>query len=485
MPDPTAPDAGALLAGQPNNPDPNQSPVSAPPSPATLPLRQPDVSGLAPTPAQPNPDAVRQVAQHARFGAGIKALLGSLYEEPSYKANPTTGEMVATPVKRNLFKDILAAALIGGAAGQAEHDRNPYAGFGAGLVTGAAAGVQNTQRADLQKRTQAQQDFERGRELRQDAREENDAQQKQLMWQANLAHWTVQEITSAANLNLNNAKEVDEQNASSRLLLEKVLTEHGTLAENIPSNGVPGNGASLQDYFTKNPSALRVSNGGLRVPVKQVDVTGLVYDPAHFGWKDGKTGEHVDLDTRTTWSVFDVPKNPLNVEEKIPVKGSELRKLFPSDVHTQINPDSVYNLTARELVAIGTKQRQDANTATHQDATQQRELLNTSVKLVGEKLADARTRLSSLPDKESDEANALREEIRGLNSQLDDLLAGVNPFFKAHNTAWQQAHFPWQSLKPGEVAMVDRLGHMRAVPQKQTDAAQQQGWIQIPTPSER
>ncbi|MBZ5566199.1 MAG: hypothetical protein LAP13_27760, partial [Acidobacteriia bacterium] len=68
---------------------------------------------------------------------------------------------------------------------------------------------------------------------------------------------------------------------------------------------------------------------------------------------------------------------------------------------------------------------------------------------------------------------------------LDDLLAGINPYFKAHNLAYQQRHFPWQTLKSTEAAMVSPQGEMRAVSTNDVQKAQQAGWSLIPRPAGR
>lgn len=496
MPDQITPDAGAILAGNPAQPNP-----AAPGQPAPLPLQPRQTPELAagptPAPAQPNAapaqppqvnPAVAQVVHHATFGQAIKNLVGSLEGvQYNYAVDPATGQMQETAVKAKpgqFFRNILVGALVGGAAAEHAHTENPNMGLAGGLLTGGAANVQEAQQENLLRQKQAGADFERNREVQSDKTAADKAANEALHWQATLAHWTTQELHSASQLNLDNQREIEHQNDQGQLLLDKVISQHGTLAE-LPENGKTGNGPALMDYFTKNPSALKSPDGGMRIPVKRVDLSGLVYDPAHYGWKDAKSGQHVDLDARTTWQVYDLPKDSPNAEEKIPIKGSELVKLFPAGVGSKIDPNGTYRLTASELVAVGTHQRQQANTARTEDIARQRELLNTSAKLISEKLSNARTRLQSLPDKESDEANTLRSEIKDLDGQLDDLLAGINPYFKAHNLAYQQRHFPWQTLKSTEAAMVSPQGEMRAVSTNDVQKAQQAGWSLIPRPAGR
>jgi hypothetical protein len=497
MPDQT-PDAGALLAGnaQPQDPpvaqQPNPVPAGAPiqaaplpPQNTATPLGSPAASPQA---AQPNPTAVAQVAKHAMFGKAVKNLLGALEGvRYNYNVDPQSGQMVETPVKQRpgaFFRQVLAGALLSGAAATEAHAQNPYLGGLGGFAVGAGSAIKNQQQQDQMKRQQAQQAFERQRETEGDQMAQDKEQQEQSLFQVHLAHWTVQELNSAAMLNLDNEKEINQQNEQGQVLLDHVMEEHGKLATDIPDNGTVGNAPKLMKYFADHSSAMIPGDGSMRVVVKSVDINGLAYDPQHFGWKDAKTGEHVDLDDRTTWKVYDIPNNALGVDDKVPVSGRELKKLFPSGTGDKLDPNATYRITPSEMVAAGTHERERANTATREDFANQNERLNTTLRIIQEKVADARSRLSSLPDKESDEANGIREEIKGLDGQLDQLFADVNPHVKAYNPTWQQIHFPWNSLKANETAMVDPMGHMKAVPTGQLKVAQAKGWKVIPKPSE-
>src|SRR5882757_3530707 len=139
---------------QPNAPTPRPQEdmtapdISAPPSPAA--------TALGGTPQPPPPPTAQQAveAHHSMLGRVASALLG---RQMDYQVDPQTGKTVAVPVQErpgDLFRHILAGALIGGAA--AKGTNSVLAGFSAG----GAAGIRANDAANQQRQQRAQQDFE-------------------------------------------------------------------------------------------------------------------------------------------------------------------------------------------------------------------------------------------------------------------------------------------------------------------------------------
>jgi hypothetical protein len=393
------------------------------------------------------------------------------------------------PVRRtkgSFFRDILAGAILGGSAGAEAHARNPFGSPIEGAFAGARAGMGLQQEQKERAGEQAVAAWKRRQEVGQ---EQAKADEEQMHWNATVAHWALQELQSDSTINLNNEKELDEQNNQAKTLLEKVMGEHGALAD-IPDNGKFGNGTAMMEYFGKHPEAYRGSGGSLRVPVKQVDHTGLIYDPQHYGWKDAKTGEHVDLRDRTTWSVYDINKDGRSPDLQIPVKGSELRSLFPKGVSGNINPDAHYNVSARQLLAIGTEQRNRVNASVRDEMARQRQDIQFMRDQFNGKLENLRTQYNMLsvddkqpadPGKPPTPGDKLRKELKGVQSEREDAIANVAPFMKVFMPEWQHLHFPWKSLKEGEAAMIDSKGQFRAVPSGQKERFLQQGYREVPT----
>lgn len=136
-----------------------QSVASAPPQQQAAPVQTEDASAtgqIAPV-AQPQVPKVDPYAHDTAFGRAAKALLGSTTD---YTVDPKTGQTVATqtPTKPGQFwKNVLAAAVLGGAAGA---NGDPRQGFAGGITRGGAAEQENLQKQDLLKRQQARQQFE-------------------------------------------------------------------------------------------------------------------------------------------------------------------------------------------------------------------------------------------------------------------------------------------------------------------------------------
>jgi hypothetical protein len=135
--------------------DPTVQPQPAQPQPTDTPSQgqiQPQATPQYQVPPQ-NPN----IAHDTLIGRAFKALTGN---DTQYTIDPNTGQTVATQTPQRpgqLWRNIVAAAIVGGAAGA---NGNPQQGFAGGFVRGGAAEGQEQQKQDAVKRQQAQTQFQ-------------------------------------------------------------------------------------------------------------------------------------------------------------------------------------------------------------------------------------------------------------------------------------------------------------------------------------
>ncbi len=154
------------LVGQPNLAQ--QTAVSAPNAPVPAAIQAPVnlPQGQAPPPPQtPQP----QVKGPSPWQRAVHALLGSQTE---YQQTPNGPVPVQTQNKPGqLFRSILAGAILGAGAGTANAEHNAGSGWGA-AGAGASAVAKNAQFQQQQRQQQAQQQFQNQRQADQDQQEE-------------------------------------------------------------------------------------------------------------------------------------------------------------------------------------------------------------------------------------------------------------------------------------------------------------------------
>ena len=141
----------------------------------------------------------------AKFHA-IKNVLGSVYGTTTKPVMQPDGTIKEVPVKVGpgaIFKNILAAALLGGMAGEEAHNQNPFSGFAGGFVAGAGAEIKDERQRYLQAQKEATDNFARQQAVKEQnqkmelARKE-DARAEQLN-QANILKFNTQTIEAAAH----------------------------------------------------------------------------------------------------------------------------------------------------------------------------------------------------------------------------------------------------------------------------------------------
>ena len=142
------PDASAVIspssqiqqgraAMAPQGPEP-AAPINLPED-RVMPTTQ-ATAGMGMSTQQPN---VQQAPAPSGWHKALQSLMGS---STQYQQTPNGPVPVQVPNKPGqLFRSILAGAIMGGAAGEEAHQQNPYGGFAGGLTPGAKAGIQNQQ----------------------------------------------------------------------------------------------------------------------------------------------------------------------------------------------------------------------------------------------------------------------------------------------------------------------------------------------------
>ena len=181
-------DSGTAIVPGPQTPLAQNPPAGAPPNITASPAGgQPlanNLSGPAPT---PDPTLMKHVSKLASIGHVFNTLAGQAND---YQVDPKTGQTVATPIKQKpgqMFRNMLAGALMGGAAG-AGND------FATGLVKGGAAGVQDQRNQDLQRRAQAQEQFKNQITAQDQQMKQAEFQDRQKLTQAQIAHYNLEMV---------------------------------------------------------------------------------------------------------------------------------------------------------------------------------------------------------------------------------------------------------------------------------------------------
>jgi hypothetical protein len=175
---------------------------SQPPQQLPIPQPNPVVQSIAPSsvqqPTQPTQQTQPQDQQPTRlhaYGAAVKKVLGDIYNRrEETRIDPDTGreyQVVAPQKPGGIFRSILTAAILGGAAAEEAHDRNHALGLAGGLVVGGGAGIQDQRNRALQQRQQAVEEYNRVQEKRE---EDRAAQSEHELHQTQMLHLNAQQM---------------------------------------------------------------------------------------------------------------------------------------------------------------------------------------------------------------------------------------------------------------------------------------------------
>lgn len=157
------------LVGQPNlaQQAAQATPPNAPvPTAMQTPINLPSTAAPPTFPTQPQPQVVKGPSPWQR---AVHALLGSQTEYQQTPKGPVPIQVQNKPGQ--LFRSILAGAILGAGAGTANAEHNAGSGWGA-AGAGARAAAQNYQQQQAQRQQQVQQQWENQRQTNQDQQQE-------------------------------------------------------------------------------------------------------------------------------------------------------------------------------------------------------------------------------------------------------------------------------------------------------------------------
>jgi hypothetical protein len=186
--DEQVPQGDAQPAGEPT------APAEAQPSPVpvqqTTPAPQPNAQVAALNPTEPDVTAKVQAAKTSHLAGIGQQLLGALGKEANYSIDPKTGQTVTTVSNMKpgeLFRRILAGALVGGAVG-GQAARAAGGSPLAGAVAGAGAVEQMKGQQDEGRREQAQNQFKNQMTADKNQRDQQETDVNGQLLKAQIAH---------------------------------------------------------------------------------------------------------------------------------------------------------------------------------------------------------------------------------------------------------------------------------------------------------
>jgi hypothetical protein len=323
--------------------DPSTQMIDQQPAPQVPPMGAAGLGG--PVPQPPQQQTPPQPNQHETMGRVFSALMGN---RPQYSvdANGNTVETQVPQKPGQIFRSILAASLLGGAAGA---DGNPQQGFMGGLVRGGAAGIRENQQQNQQAQQQAQQQFKNQQAAQQEQREQSRTDVENQVSQATLANMHAQTALFQHQNDLFDAETHDKKNAQSRAL-EGVLLQSGGQLANLPIDGENKNGvitaAELGKAYVTDPKIRQAAPGYQRHFLDTSDMSDIKFNGTHWVQDDGTP---VNMSDKTTIKVYDVPNNAMNTA--VPMRGSDVLKLNPN-LGGSIDPNGTYPLSPTQADGI-------------------------------------------------------------------------------------------------------------------------------------
>ena len=281
------PTLGQVLAGPPPNTG-NMPLYSRPGQPPSL---QPQAQ------QQPVPMAQEQdVARHHAIGKAASFLFG--------QQRDASGEVVREKPGQ-LFRSLLAGALLGGAMGSQGSAGGGSVGSFLGGVGRGASGVE--QQAYARK----QQAFDQAQRRQQMSLEEQRAADEHVLNQATTAHITAETASFHHQQEFQDREAVDKKNQAARVY-KQTLQDSGGRNAPIAINGkVPANGEyaapDIAAAYMKDNGILTGPPGTVRHFVDLHNASDLEYVPGK-GWVN-EAGDPVDMSKSTVVRAIDVPES--------------------------------------------------------------------------------------------------------------------------------------------------------------------------------
>jgi hypothetical protein len=289
--------------------------------------------GAAPNlPAAPQPQVTQQqapqptpqelsIGHDTLFGRAAKALMGS-GTQYSVDQNGNTVATQSPNTFSQFARNVLSAAILGGAAGA---NGNPQQGFAGGAVRGGAATIQNGEQQDQLKRAQAQKDFQQQQLAAREKREADTALSEDQLRKANAAQ------ANAATYRLN----VESQGMS--------LDQHEKIANAGKAHVAAYESAGIKPLFKDIPET------------EMLDIQKNRPDASTFDWAatgvkpyiNPKTGQP---DYQMTYTAYDPKGNVTISQAQVDQwKKDGLDKFHPELVNT-LKPGK--QLSTQEFIAV-------------------------------------------------------------------------------------------------------------------------------------
>lgn len=450
--------SSAATAGPQPSPSPIATAITGSPNASTGTATAP-APAPAPKPTPQQQAAAADTQHHSAIGRIASALLG---KQRNYSVDPTTGQTVVTetqPKPGDLFRHILAGAILGGAAGASAQtiirgaDGKPmavHAGGAAAFGAGARAGMELNEAGEQRRIDAAQQQFKNQQTARAEDERLKDEKTKTA---AQLAFWNNEALHHDREANIREAEYHEKHNERMELIRDQA-TKAGAIDAPIQGNGTVGNGAKFQKLFTDQPELFAAPDGYNRILTTDTNMDGLTFDPKK-GYVD-QSGNFVDLKDRTTWYVQFIPQNAL--KQPMDVKGADLNRVFPKVTGGLADSKKVYKMPLEQVVGIGTKEHE----TNRKEATEQWHANHDAImSQLGElkSKADNYTRQADAAEREFDlkTAKELRQKAADAYDEYDEVQKQAHPQSKARNldSGRNNPGGNNQPLKVGDIGMVN------------------------------
>lgn len=204
-----------------------------PSTPQNGPISQP---GANAAPSGPPPEAAADIGHHYGLGKIVQSLFGN---ERSYSVDPKTGQTVAqdAPSKPGqIWRNIIAGVVLGGAAGQ-EKGGGTFLG---GAVQGGKAEINDQRTQDAQKQANARKDFEQGLQARKANTEEQHASTQIDLMKAQIAMHNAQTLREMQNAQFEDFAHHDKMGEAGKARLDPFLKAGvPKVFDNIPETDIP------------------------------------------------------------------------------------------------------------------------------------------------------------------------------------------------------------------------------------------------------
>lgn len=259
-----------------------------------------------------------------------------------------------------LFRSLLAGALLGGAIGsEGPRDENgkrlPSPG---GFLSGVARGGNAVEQQNYQRRQEGQ---ENARKQAQLTLEQQRVQDEHMLHQATVAHLTAETASFHHQQEFHDQEALDRKNKAAQQYTQALRDAGGRTAP-IPVNGkVPANGEysapDIAAAYMKDQSILHGPAGTVRHFVDVHNASDLEYVPG-TGWVN-EAGDPVDMSKSTVVRAIDVPENQFG--KPVRKTGQELNTIAGYQLIPKEQEDNTFNVPINAVTGLYTQNLKNLN----------------------------------------------------------------------------------------------------------------------------